>query len=77
MAERRTMAELDRLGRVTYAAARAGIACEPYDALPDWRRRRWREAALAAIAEAAAMDVEKLAAWKTERRQAIRISRDS
>ena len=74
MSERYTAAELERMGRVAYAEARAGIACEPYDELPDWRRFRWRRAALAAVREAQAIDAERRDAWKAARRTTRRVT---
>lgn len=74
MATRYTIAELDRMGRVVYATARSGIACEPYDALPDWRRHRWRQAGLAAVRIAAEVDAERRERWLRERRTTVRVN---
>ena len=41
-------AEVEEGARAVYVAARKGITCEPWDALPDWRKRRWIAAYLAA-----------------------------
>ena len=43
-------AEVEEGARAVYVAARKGITCEPWDALPDWRRIRWHNAYRAAVA---------------------------
>ena len=73
MAERYTIADLERMGRAVYVAARDGITCEAYDDLPDWRRFRWRRAALAAVQEAAAIDAERREQWRQQRRTTVRL----
>lgn len=72
MSERYTIDELERMGRAVYATAREGIACEPYDSLPDWRRFRWRRAALAAARIAAEIDAERREQWRAGRRNTVR-----
>ena len=76
MTTRYTGDEADRIGRVTYVAARSGIDCEAYDDLPDWRRKRWITAGLAAVAEAERINLERIARWRPAQRRSVRLHRE-
>ena len=46
--ERYDPEELEAGARAVYVAARRNITCDPWCDLPDWRKRRWIAAYLAA-----------------------------
>ena len=74
MSERYRIDELERMGRAVYVTARDGIACASYDDLPDWRRFRWRRAALAAVQVAAEIDAERRKQWRRKRQTTVRVN---
>lgn len=45
-----TEQDIDAGARAVYEAARQGIVSEAWATLPDWRKWRWRQAYLAAVA---------------------------
>lgn len=74
MTTRYTGEEAEQIGRVTYVTARAGISCEAYDELPDWRRKRWIAAALAAVAEAERINLARIDRWKPDQRRTVKLA---